>query len=171
MSSHNIVRIALTPQMVSEAEGLAEDLGILRNSITKGDGNLAGFLGEVAVAKHFEGRGIPVEHNNTYDYDLTIGKKRITIDVKTKRCTSKPFPYYECSVANFNATQKCDRYVFARVTAREVYLLGWITKEDFKEKAVFHKKGETDTNIVGGKPFKFHADCWNIRIDQLISFK
>ncbi len=166
---HNIVEIRLTEDMKSKAKALANELGKLNNSITRGEGNLAGFYGEVAVAKFFSDKGRDVSHNNTYDYDLTIDGK--TVDVKTKRCTSPPKPYYDCSVANFNTKQKCDFYIFTRVMGDTVYLLGNIKKERFLEDSVFHKKGETDSNFVGGKPFVFHADCWNIRIDQLKDFK
>ena len=156
--------------MYKKALRMANELGVLRNSITSGKGNLAGFIGEVALAEYLRLKGLSVSHNNTYDFDITVDGT--TVDVKTKRCTSAPRPTYECSVANFNTTQKCDRYVFTRVNEKGniVYLLGWIDKLDFKKYSLFHKKGETDSNIVSGKPFKFHADCWNIRVDQLKPF-
>jgi hypothetical protein len=164
----SFVEVELTEEMKTKARGLATELGKLNNSITSGDGNLAGFYGEVAVAYYFSKKGCEVSHSNTYDYDLIVDGK--TIDVKTKRCKSPPKPTYDCSVANFNTTQKCDYYLFTRVMNDTVYLLGNIHKERFRTESVFHKKGETDSNFVGGKPFRFHADCWNIRIDQLKNF-
>jgi len=167
--THIIREVIMTRAMMYEAEVMAEELGVLRNSITNGGGNLAGFYGEVALAHYAMQYGAAVAHNNTYDYDLTIGPYRI--DVKTKRCTSAPRPMYECSVADFNTTQKCDKYAFTRVHGNTVYLCGIIDKEEYYKLATFHKKGETDTNIVRGKPFTFHADCYNLRINQLGEFK
>ena len=93
------------------AKKLADELGELNNSITGGQGNLAGFVGEVVVAEIIE-----AEHNNTYDSDLTWFDN-ITIDVKTKRTTVAPKDYYECSIAAYNTKQKCDLYAFCRVNA------------------------------------------------------
>lgn len=170
MAGYKIVSLDISDTMLARAKKMARELPVLNNSITSGGGSLAGFIGEVAIAEYFRLRKWSVSHDNTYDYDLIVAGKKI--DVKTKRCTSPPKTSYECSLANFNTTQKCDIYMFTRVDekAGKVYLLGWISKKDFKDKSIFHKKGETDSNIVGGKPFKFHADCWNIRIDLLKQF-
>ena len=72
---------------------------------------------------------------NTYDYDII--KDDITYDVKTKRCTSKPKDYYECSVAALNTKQECDIYVFTRILPKkwsdnnysEGWLLGYMDKK------------------------------------------
>jgi hypothetical protein len=105
----------------------------------KGDGNIAGFLGE-EVANSVIGGII----NNTYDYDLVSND--ITYDVKTKRCTSPPRDFYECSIAEYNTKQKCDRYVFVRIENKNgrwgrAWVLGWMNKKDYFKKAVKLKKG------------------------------
>lgn len=163
-----MVVITLTDDEMLRAKGLANDLGKINNSISRGNGNLAGFCGEIATARHLSSVGFEVDHTNTYEYDLIANG--IKVDVKSKNCTSPPKPFYECSVANYNTKQKCDRYVFTRVNNNIVYLLGWISKDKFYRDAVFHKKGELDSNFVKGKQFKFHADCWNISISDLNEF-
>ena len=40
-----MIEVELTPDMLSRAKKKAKEMGQLRNSITKGDGNVAGFLG------------------------------------------------------------------------------------------------------------------------------
>jgi len=108
-----MIEIEITKEMKKRAWRKAREMGVIYNSIMKGGGNIAGFLGEEIANSLIEGTV-----NNTYDYDIT-SKSGIKYDVKTKRCTSAPKPNYECSVANFNTKQKCDRYAFVRVEGGE----------------------------------------------------
>ena len=103
-----MIEVKITPQMKKRAWAKARQMGRLRNSITHGKGNIAGFLGEEVANALIKGK-----ISNTYDYDILY--KNIKYDVKTKRCTSPPKPFYECSVAAYNTKQKCDRYVFVRI--------------------------------------------------------
>jgi len=145
---------------LQKAEDMAKELGGLRNSITKGQGNLAGFLGEVVVA-----RVTGSQHKNTYDYDL-VSPAGHTVDVKTKRTNYPPKDYYSCSVAGFNTRQKCDVYCFVRVKndMSKVWILGYYPKERYFQDATFHKKGEVDPD----NSFTFKADCYNLPINQLV---
>lgn len=139
-------------------------MGKLNNSITKGDGNIAGFLGEFIAAQN-----IGAEVNNTYEYDLLVGER--IIDVKTKRCTSKPRDFYECSIAAYNTKQKCDVYVFTRLLWHKAtpkvwergWLLGWIPKEEYFRKATHLLKGHVDKS----NGFTVKADCFNLKISCL----
>ena len=144
---------------IKKAKKLAEELGKLNNSITGGEGNLAGFVGEVVIAEIIE-----AEHNNTYDSDLTWFDN-ITIDVKTKRTTVAPKDYYECSIAAYNTKQKCDLYAFCRVNANldTLWFLGMIPKETYFKKARFLKKGQVD----GDNNFVVKADCYNMEIKDI----
>ena len=104
-----MIEVEITEEMKKRAWAKSREMGVIKNSIMKGDGNIAGFLGEEIANVVIDGT-----INNTYDYDL-VSQEGIKYDVKTKRCTSPPKPYYDCSVANFNTKQKCDRYVFVRI--------------------------------------------------------
>ena len=153
-----MIKIAINNDMVESAKYKAKDLGELNNSITKGHGNLAGFLGEEVVKSILGGT-----LSNTYEYDL-ITPDGTTYDIKTKRCTSTPKEFYECSVANFNTRQDCDRYAFVRIKDNKTaWYLGWLTKKEFFEKAKFHRKDEVDPS----NGFKFRADCYNVAIHEL----
>ena len=117
------IGIDITSDMVENAIDRANDIGHLNNSITSGQGNLAGIIGE-DIVKDYIGGSI----DNTYDYDVV--KDDVLYDVKTKRCTSKPRDYYECSVAAFNTKQKCDKYIFVRVLYTNTqYTTAWIRGE------------------------------------------
>ena len=104
-----MIEIAITEKMKQRAWRKARSMGKLKNSITAGDGNIAGFLGEEVANEIINGIV-----SNTYDYDILYEttSRKIKYDVKTKRCTSEPKPFYECSVAAYNTRQECDRYVY-----------------------------------------------------------
>jgi len=154
-----MIEIEITNQMRDMAQTKAEEMGKLHNSITGGNGNLVGFLGEAIVANL-----IGTELINTYDYDL-IYLDRIKIDVKTKRTDVRPQPYYECSVADFNTKQDCDWYVFTRIlnSCSRGWVLGFLPKKAFYKKASYHRKGDVDLSNY----FIFKADCYNIKIEDL----
>ena len=109
---------------MSRAREKASSVGILQGSITGGTRNVIGAIGEVIVAD-----SINADEISTYDYDLVKDGKRI--DVKTKRCNTKPLPYYECSVALHGTKQDCDTYVFVRVLSdmSKAWILGSISSK------------------------------------------
>tara|TARA_R100000008_G_C3573567_1_gene163766 strand:- start:1236 stop:1715 length:480 start_codon:yes stop_codon:yes gene_type:complete len=156
-----MIEIKITEEMKKRAWSKARSMGEINNSITKGGGNIAGFLGEEIANKIIKG-----DINNTYDYDII--KNGVTYDVKTKRCTSEPKEYYECSVAAFNTRQKCDHYVFVRVENVKgkwgrAWILGSYEKDKYFKDARFLKKGQID----GNNNFRVKADCYNIAIKDL----
>ena len=161
-----MIEVKITEDMKKRAWAKSREMGVIKNSIMKGDGNIAGFLGE-EVANVVIGGTI----NNTYDYDL-VAQDGIKYDVKTKRCTSPPKPYYDCSVANFNTKQKCDRYVFVRIENKNrrwgrAWVLGWLTHDDYFKKARKLTKGQKDPS----NGFIVRADCHNVAISELNKFE
>ena len=104
-----MIKVDITEDMLKKATFKAVSMGNLNNSILKGDGNLTGFLGEQIALTVLGGEG-----KNTYDYDL-ITPNGTKVDVKTKKTTVEPKPFYDCSVAAFNIKQKCNLYCFVRV--------------------------------------------------------
>ena len=156
-----MIEIQITEQMKQRAWRKARQMGQLNNSITKGDGNIAGFLGEEVANNVIKGN-----INNTYDYDII--KNGVKYDVKTKRCTSEPKPYYECSVAAYNTKQECDYYVFVRLENvrgkwTRAWVLGCYKKQAYFKSARFLKRGQKD----GNNGFRVKADCYNMTISKL----
>lgn len=155
-----IIEIDIDPLWLKQAIKESKQMGALRESITKGKGNVAGFIGELAVHSIIGG-----EHKPTFEYDIIRPDGKY--DVKTKRCTSTPMPHYECSIADFNPNQKCDFYIFTRVLEdyKTCWVLGYLPKTEYLEKARFCRKGEVDEKSDLGWTFK--ADCYNLEIDKL----
>jgi len=150
--------INITQENIIEAKKLSEEMGKLNNSITKGKGNIHGFLGEIISANFLN-----VNTSNTYDYDIVFND--IKIDVKTKRVNTSPKNYYECSIADLNTKQKCDVYIFTRILndMTKGWLLGYINKKDYFEKATFLTKGSIDPS----NNWKVSTDCYNLPINKL----
>ena len=157
-----MIEVPITQQQIEIAESKSAEMGLLKNSVTKGEGNVAGFVGELVAAEH-----IGAEVQNTYDYDLLLGD--IRIDVKSKRAKFAPRPHYDCSIMGFNTTQKCDYYYFVRIKTdfTVAWLLGAYPKEKYFEDATLYKAGDHDAS----NNFTFRADCYNLPISKLKQIK
>ena len=157
------IGVRFTLQQLDRARARAASLGQLNRSITKGKSNLYGMLGEEIVANYVAGR-----IDDTYDYDI-VAPDGLKIDVKTKKTTAclTPASHYTATVWGGNTRQRCDAYVFVRVCTdldkRLAWICGWLPKDAFYSTAVEYKKGQVDRE----NGYKVHADCWNVRIDQL----
>jgi|TARA_R110000787_G_scaffold276877_1_gene385908 hypothetical protein len=151
--------IDVTPNILKDAEQRAKEMGHLNNSITKGDGNVSGFIGELLTCSLIPDSKI----SNTYDYDIVSEDKHI--DVKTKRTKVKPRNYYDCSIASLSTHQKCTHYIFTRVLYdySKAWVLGWMGRDEYFNKARFLKKGDKD----GDNGFIVKADCYNLAIKDL----
>jgi len=139
-------------------------MGRIRNSITRGQGNSYGFLGEQITQLVLGGEIVNKGKKYNVDYDLVLDDGT-TVEVKTKKTTVEPKDYYECSVAKYNTKQKCDYYAFVRVldTKQGGWFLGVMPKEKYFINAKFLKAGTRD----GDNGFLVRADCYNLPISDL----
>jgi hypothetical protein len=153
--------VYLTPEMIDKAEAMASDMGRLNRSITNGERNSAGFLGELV----FEDWYPEAIRDNTFEHDFIFHGAKV--DVKTKVRAYKPRHYYEVSVSAYRL-QKADVYFFVSLLEEKnrytkAYLLGWASKNDFLQNARLMKKGEVDPL----NNFKVSSDCYNLEISKL----
>lgn len=157
-----MIEVKITKAMLKRASEKSGALGILKNSITKGNGNLAGFLGEEIVKSYLK-----IRSSNTKDYDFKYKYK--SYDVKTKVTTVDPLPEYDCSIAAYNTVQACDRYIFVRLKRDKegnfisAWILGWMDKTDFFKSAEFWPKGKIDP----ANGYRVKANCYNVKIKDL----
>lgn len=158
-----MVKLRPTKEQIEEAQKLF-NFGKLKNSVTKGSGNLAGALGEILVRDAYSGK-----QENTFDYDLILNSKKV--DVKTKRFSNiqKPIAKWNASVLAFNTKQKCDWYCFVGISNnyKVAYIYGFKEKDVFYKDATLGKKGEVDPNGSGNK-WKFREDTYYMSIKNLI---
>ena len=156
-----MLEVRVSDSILLEARDLAEDMGKLYNSITSGQGNVAGFIGELVVAELLD-----AQRQNTKDYDLVLADGS-TVDVKTKRTSVEPKTHYDCSVAKLSLHQKCDKYAFCRVKNDYTvcWFLGLIPHDRYFELARELKKGEIDPS----NNYTVKSDCFNLSIADLQS--
>lgn len=158
---HEFIEFDIPPEMLASAIEEGAKLGELRNSITRGEGNTAGILGEM-VAEKVTG----YIRKNTRDYDVVNpNDPEDTADVKTKRCAACPEPHFDNSIAAFNTTQKCGKYIFVRVNKEytKAWVCGELAKSEYFEKAVFVRQGQYDPR----NHWRCHADCYNVPMSEL----
>lgn len=167
ISAEGFIRVEITEEMTARAKAKADEMGVLKNSIRKGQGNLAGFLGEEIVLEAFP----EAESANTYQHDVKM--PGITFEVKSKDRTVNPRLDYEASVANYNTSQRADYYVFTSVFRDKStnaythgHIIGMIEKESYKKQAVFLRKGDLDPS----NGWVVSADCYNLPYSDLKRF-
>ena len=173
ITSDRITKIPFNKEMIREAQEWAKDLGSLPDSITKGKGNTAGRVAELALAKCW-GTNPTAKRN----HDLIYKDQRI--ELKTKRRTVKPKEDYDVSVAEKSKHQKPDRYCFVSIEfdrtegkgsdkkyydIKNIWYCGDISREDFESKSEYWEKGRVDKS----NGFKTHENMYNLPISQLES--
>ena len=153
-----MIEVQITNSMRETAHDMASEMGILSRSITRGQGNVYGFLGELVALDVLGGI-----HQNTMDYDILVDGSKI--DVKTKKTTVKPKPDYDCSVADLTRKQNCDYYAFVRVLSDQStgWFLGVKKAEQYFTDARYIKKGDYDNS----NGFTARANCYNMPISAL----
>ena len=152
-----MIKLEPTEEQKDKAIKEAKEMGAIRNSIRKGAGNAIGFLSEIMLSEYLQ-----CERQPCKDYDILWNGMKV--DVKTKETTVPPKNYYDCSIAKTSTHQRCDAYLFTRYIKKgSLYVLGWISKEDFFNKARFLRKGDID----GDNDFVVKADCYNLSIIEL----
>ena len=72
----------------------------------------------------------------------------------------------EKQLAQFDAV--CDYYLFTSIYGdySRGWILGYLKKEEFFEKAIFFKKGDVDPDPRGDK-YVFPSNCFNVKVEQL----
>ena len=160
-----MVIMEITDDDLAEA-ALRAPSNLWQKSMRGLDGNFVGALGEVMFEKWCRANDIQYEFAGRTDYDYLVDGNRV--EVKTKDRTSIPRPFYEVSVPDYNHEhQRPDVFVFMSLMRtggvfHTAYLLGTMPDWEYRERAVFKKRGEKEPN---GMTFKI--DCWNVPISDL----
>lgn len=158
-----MIQVSISDEMISRASSHSAEMGTLRNSFTRGEGNVIGFMGEEIVLNSLEDS----RKEESYDFDVIFEGKRF--EVKTKRTTVEPKPHYMCSVSTFNARQKADYYLFCRVLhkggsfGKFGWVLGYIPVDEFKKAAIFMRKGDLDRD----NGYIVKSNCFSVPISDL----
>ena len=186
MADNKIIRIDWDDRMVTNAQNKAKKLGKIKNSILRGGGNAAGYLGEEAVASYIGAEITSCdEGSGKYNFDITTRDER-KVEVKTKRRTVSCIDddgndrgFYEVSIAKTSVHQRPELYIFVNIHfddyrkdengvaryygIRNIEILGQMEPEDYFAEARFVPQGERDPS----NNFVAHADMYNLPISEL----
>lgn len=159
------MRIGVTPDIRVKAQEKADAFKQNPYTWRMFPGRLLGFIGEEATYSWLAQYG-EVEWPPSYDrhnYDLFFNG--LKIDVKTKERNYTPRPYFEVTVGKegMGTTQECDIYFGVSVNPKESYneawLVGYLHKKEFFDKAVFFAHE--------GKFSQIPTDRYNVEFSKL----
>ncbi len=168
-----MIKLKFNQALIDEALSKSNKIGTLKDSFTKGKGQSQGLLAEFAVREHFKYLITPNE--NIYNNDLIIAGYKVEVKAKNyKQVTDNS----EWSIAKTSQHQNPDYYFFVSVNHKgtinntsEILLAGYITPQDFYNKARFYHKGYQHeygfTNTGGKSP----TDHYNVYQHELEKFK
>ena len=172
-----MISLPFSKAMLDRAKAKADNLGSIRNSILKGRGNLAGYLGEEAVASYIEAEIISCDKgNDKYNYDIWKDDRKI--EVKTKRRTVVPQGFFDVSVAKTSRHQTPDLYIFVSIEfenmtyektkrvyrgIKNIWIVGQAEPEDYFARAKIWNAGDIDKS----NGFKTHVDMYNLPISEI----
>lgn len=159
-----MIKIYLTDAEILEAKRLY-DFKKLNNSITEGESQIYGALGEVMVMNFFKLYYQNVEYVGSYDFDLKINGKKI--DVKTIKTDKEPTKHFNANISAYNITQKTDYYLWCSVAEnmKYGYIIGYMEKDEFYKIAQLKKKGEIDWGN-----WVFKSDTYTTQIKNIKTF-
>lgn len=157
-------KIYITLEQIEEAKDLY-NFKNLKNSISKGESQLHGALGELIAMQVLDLRDNYVEYVGDYNYDLICNGKRI--DVKTIKSNHEPKDDYNANISAFNHTQQTDYYLWCYVSLDMTYgyVIGYLEKNQFYKIAELKKKGEIDWG-----DWTFKSDTYTTKIKNLKKF-
>jgi len=156
-----MIEIDIKREQIERAEELFSFRN-LKNSITKGESQIYGALGEIVVLDYYEKHGVNAQYVGSFDYDIIIANKKV--DVKTKKVNNPPQLEHNATIPACNVLQKTDIYYFVYVMSdmTKAYLVGWLYKDEFFAKAELKKSGEVDR--LG---WTFKADTYVTQLKNL----
>ena len=124
-----------------------------------------GLLGEVAVKRLF---GKDDTLSEGFDGGFDFEHKGMKIDVKTTGRIVTPRPYYAHNFMGYQKDFDCDAYIFCTLCKKtsELYIDGWVTKEELFERSEKFKKGSIRKRDDGTE-LKLKATGYEILIENL----
>lgn len=157
-------KIYITPEQIEEAKDLY-NFKYLKNSITKGQSQIYGALGEVITMEFLRSKGKEVKYEGDYNYDLISNGKKI--DVKTIKTDKEPNDEFNANIDANNTTQKTDFYLWCSVSVDMSYgyVIGYLEKDEFYKIANLKKKGEIDHS-----EWTFKSDTYTTKIKNIKKF-
>ena len=158
---YKMIEVEITEDMKKRAWAKSREMGEINNSITHGDGNIAGFLGEEVANQLICG-----DICNTYDYDIVKGDTDMMLKQKDVLQNQKVIT--NVLLLRLTRGKTAITMFFVRIENVKgrwgrAWVLGSYEKEQYFKDARFLEKGKID----GNNNFRVKADCYNMPINKL----
>lgn len=164
ITDDNILEVKVSKRLLNIAKDRADKFKMNRYTQSNNiDSRIAGFLAEEIFFDNFGGEKVA---DTNYDCDI-INSNLGCIDLKTKRCKSRPLLTYDCTVSAYQVKKiKSDYLMFCRCNYEftSLWMLGIIKSSEFVKKARLMKTGERDGRFV------VKSDIYQLPIKQLNPF-
>lgn len=141
------------------------DLGKRYSAEKNQQENFVGILGEVAVRNHY---GIYTDLTADFDGGHDFEYYGNKISVKTTGGIEIPSQHHSSSFVAYSKDLKADSFVISYYNKKtsELFLLGWVTKEELKEKGEKLTTG-TERTAKDGSTYKVKAPTYVIKASDL----
>lgn len=128
---------------------------------------LIGMVSENTIRDYL---GYEMAEGKGFDGGYDIMYKEFKTDIKSMTRKVEPKPYYINNLFDAQIKNNAEAYIFASLNTNNKILTicGWITKQEFLNKAIFYPKGTERKR--GSETFILRANNWEIENRQLNSF-
>jgi hypothetical protein len=165
-----MIQIPLTQKIVDYSSKLVKENNFGQRGYD--DGNykeqLVGIISENTVRRYL---GCELIKPDGFDGGYDIMYKNFYTDIKSMTRNVEPKDFYINNLFDAQLEHKAEAFIFTSLNVKNKILsvCGWITKKEFKEKAIFYPKGTQ--RIRGVEKFTLRADNWEISNSQLKKFE
>ena len=164
-----MINIPLTQSIVDYSAKLVNENNFGQRGFDDGNHKeqLVGIISENTVRDYL---GCELIKASGFDGGYDIIYKGLYTDIKSMSRTVNPKDFYINNLFDAQLKHKAEAFIFTSLNIKNKILTicGWITKKEFKEKAVFFPKGTQ--RIRGVEKFILRADNWEILNNQLNEF-
>lgn len=106
-------QVSLTSEILRPALARAESLPVVKGSHRKLQANIVGSIGEIVFEQFLKRNGVPFEdRRESTRHAYLIGRRHLTLDLKTKDRPVRPRIDYDNSLPLYNHEHQRRRYYF-----------------------------------------------------------
>lgn len=163
-----MINIPLTQDIVDYSSELVKENNFGQRGYDDGNHKeqLVGIISENTVRRYL---GCELIKPNGFDGGYDVMYEGLFTDIKSMTRTVEPKDYYINNLFDAQLKHKAEAFIFTSLNIKNKVLTicGWITKTEFKDRAIFYPKGTQRTR--GVDKFTLRADNWEIENKHLYS--
>ena len=164
-----MIQIELKQSIIDYSKELVDNNNFGQRSYDNGNKKeqLIGIVSENTIRNYL---GYELIEAKGFDGGYDIMYKGMRTDIKSMTRKVEPKPYYVNNIFDAQIKNNSEAYIFSslNVSNKILTICGWITKDEFINKATFYAKGTE--RIRGKEKFVLRANNWEIENKDLNYF-